>query len=272
MALLVFSSAYAVARIHMPLAAGKGKAVKAVSATVEVPSAPAGKTPTQLASPAERPMATAGRAQSAKQSKPSQPSWSWLTLTAGEPAAPPQAGAGGDGPPANPGLANARAMVSSLEGTPIYFGGLSEAEFRDKEIRCLATAIYYEARSEPIEGQLAVAQVIMNRIRSEHYPATVCGVVYEGAERGTGCQFSFTRGGAVTARKDAGRWLQAMELARRVADGGVWLKSVGHATHYHADYVSPVWTRDMNRIQQVGRHIFYRPKSFRAPFARTAAQ
>ena len=208
------------------------------------------------------------------QSRPAAPFWPWLAVSqdAEEGSlAGLEARLGEAAPPAASGFDPGRAVVATREGAPVYFGGLSEAEFREKETRCLATAIYYEARSEPIEGQLAVAQVIMNRIRTQYYPATVCGVVYEGAERRTGCQFSFTCGGAVSARKDAPRWQQALDLAQKVADGQVWLKSIGYATHYHATYVSPAWTREMNRIQQIGRHIFYRPKSFRPPLGEVVA-
>lgn len=160
--------------------------------------------------------------------------------------------------PANPGLDLTRLAVSAENGQHIFFGGLTEREFRVKETRCLATAIYFEARGEPVEGQLAVAQTIMNRVRSSFYPDTVCGVVYQGAERRTGCQFSFACDKTPDVAKDRARWEIAQDLARQVADGKVWLKNIGNATHYHATYVRPGWIRQMRRITRIGVHIFYR--------------
>lgn len=143
-----------------------------------------------------------------------------------------------------------------------FFGGLTEGEFRRRENRCLATAIYFEARSEPIKGQVAVAQVIMNRVRSKFYADTVCGVVYEGAHKRNACQFSFACDGLADKPKDKKRWVIAEKLAKQVTDGKIWLSDIGHASHYHANYVSPKWRHSMKRVKQIGVHIFYRAKYF----------
>lgn len=140
----------------------------------------------------------------------------------------------------------------------LVFRGETEAEFQSRQRRCLATAIYFEARGEPIQGQLAVAQVVMNRVRSETYPDTICGVVFQGQWRRRGCQFSFTCDGIADVPRNQTTWELAQRLAARVTDGKVWLAEVGHATHYHATYVRPRWRRQLNRIKKIGRHIFYR--------------
>ncbi len=166
-------------------------------------------------------------------------------------------------PPTRPpdtGLDLGRAAIGAAGGKPLYFGGLSEAEFRAKEKRCLATAIYFEARGEPIEGQLAVAQTIMNRVRSAFYPDTICGVVYQGAERPNACQFSFACDRVADVPKQKPEWETANELAGRVVDGKVWLAEVGYASHYHATTVRPDWIGDMRRLTRIGAHIFYRAK------------
>ena len=138
------------------------------------------------------------------------------------------------------------------------FKGETEGEYQARQRRCLATAIYFEARGEPVRGQLAVAQVVMNRVRSSIYPDTVCGVVYQGQLRRTGCQFSFTCDGIADVAREKEQWLLANKLAQQVLDGDVWLKEIGHATHYHATYVKPIWRRQLDHVKRVGRHIFYR--------------
>ena len=140
------------------------------------------------------------------------------------------------------------------------FGGLTEDEFRERELRCMATAIYFEARDEPIRGQLAVAQVIMNRIRSPFYPKTVCGVVYQGERNRTGCQFSFTCTGKHNAIKEKDEWATSVKLAKQVIAGEVWIDEVGYATHYHATYVHPSWRKELIKVAQIGGHIFYKMK------------
>jgi spore germination cell wall hydrolase CwlJ-like protein len=140
------------------------------------------------------------------------------------------------------------------------FGGLTEDEFRSRELRCMATAIYFEARDEPVRGQIAVGQVIMNRIRSPFYPKTVCGVVYQGERLRTGCQFSFTCTGKHNAVKEKEEWATAVKLAKQVIAGEVWMKEVGYATHYHATYVHPSWRHELDKVAQIGGHIFYKMK------------
>ena len=124
-------------------------------------------------------------------------------------------------------------------------------------VRCLAQAVYYEAGYEPIEGRRAVAQVVLNRVRHPAYPKSVCGVVYEGAQLRTGCQFSFTCDGSLLRTPAPGAWREAVQVARKALAGFVD-KGVGTATHYHADYVLPRWAFELAKIEQVGRHIFYR--------------
>lgn len=145
-------------------------------------------------------------------------------------------------------------------GKRLAFKGETETEYQARQRRCLATAIYFEARGEPIQGQLAVAQVVMNRVRSSLYPDTICGVVYQGQHRRTGCQFSFTCDGIADVARDKERWRLANELALKVTQGETFLGDIGHATHYHANYVSPRWRRQLNRIKKVGAHIFYKVK------------
>ncbi|NJC41426.1 hypothetical protein GGQ87_001684 [Brevundimonas alba] len=133
------------------------------------------------------------------------------------------------------------------------------AEDRRRAIRCLTQAIYYEAALEPTEGQEAVAQVVLNRVRDPNYANSVCGVVFEGAERVTGCQFSFTCDGSLGQAPVAWAWSRAARVAERALAGAVATK-VGTATHYHANYVHPWWAPTLNKLTQIGAHIFYRWK------------
>lgn len=128
---------------------------------------------------------------------------------------------------------------------------------RVRALRCLTQAIYYEAALEPRRGQEAVAQVILNRVRDRNFPASVCGVVYQGAERVTGCQFSFTCDGSLARQPVAWAWRQAEDVAQQALAGFV-AASVGTATHYHADYVHPWWAPTLTKVNQIGAHIFYR--------------
>ena len=130
------------------------------------------------------------------------------------------------------------------------------AEERRRAARCLTQAIYYEAALEPTEGQEGVAQVILNRVRDPNYPNTICGVVFQGAEHTTGCQFSFTCDGALAQQPVAWAWDRARIVAERALSGYVAAK-VGTATHYHADYVHPWWSPTLTKITQIGAHIFY---------------
>lgn len=133
----------------------------------------------------------------------------------------------------------------------------ASAEDRALAEDCLAKAVYYEAAVEPPDGQAAVAQVVLNRLRHPGYPKSICGVVFEGSLRPTGCQFSFTCDGSLARVPDPRLWANAQAVARR-ALGGYVMKAVGTATHYHADYVAPYWAPTLYKITQIGRHIFYR--------------
>jgi spore germination cell wall hydrolase CwlJ-like protein len=126
-----------------------------------------------------------------------------------------------------------------------------------RALHCLTQAIYYEAAREPELGQEAVAQVVLNRLRHPAYPKSVCGVVFQGSLRRTGCQFSFTCDGSLTYLPEPGLWARAQRVARRALAGFV-VREVGSATHYHADYVAPYWAPTLVKMRQVGAHIFYR--------------
>jgi len=127
------------------------------------------------------------------------------------------------------------------------------------EHRCLAEAVYYEARSESRSGQIAVAEVVLNRVKSKHYPNTICGVVYEGAERTTGCQFSFTCDGS-TMREPRGRmWQRSQQVAKTVITGGT-RAITNRSTHYHTVAVDPHWSGSLRFNKQIGTHKFYRFK------------
>ena len=148
----------------------------------------------------------------------------------------------------------------SQAGLNFKYKGESQAEFEERERRCLATAIYFEARGEPIRGQIAVGQVIMNRVRSPQFPQTICGVVYQG-QMHPGCQFSFTCDGKSDAPRPDEHWALAQKLARQITSGQVWLPEIGYSTYYHADYVKPGWVSAMNKIDSIGRHIFYKKRN-----------
>lgn len=122
---------------------------------------------------------------------------------------------------------------------------------------CLTAAVYHEARSESEEGQRAVAQVVLNRVRARAFPNSVCGVVYQGSERATGCQFSFTCDGSTLRPRDPEAWARAERIATAALAGEV-MAGVGTATFYHADYVLPWWAGSLTRLGAVGRHVFYR--------------
>lgn len=126
-----------------------------------------------------------------------------------------------------------------------------------RALQCLSQAVYYESAREPRLGQEAVAQVVLNRVRHPAYPKSVCGVVFQGAARVTGCQFSFTCDGSLRWAPEPRLWAQAQAVAKRALSGHV-AKNVGSATHYHADYVAPYWAPTLVKMKQVGAHIFYR--------------
>jgi Cell Wall Hydrolase len=134
---------------------------------------------------------------------------------------------------------------------------LIDPEDMSKEQRCLAEAIYFEARSEPPAGQAAVAQIVLNRVRSGLYPDSVCGVVYQNRHRYKACQFTFACEGRSLRINEPGPWAQATRIAREVTDGKTYLTKVADATHYHADYVNPYWAKRLKKRDTIGRHTFY---------------
>ncbi len=122
---------------------------------------------------------------------------------------------------------------------------------------CLARAIYFEARSESELGQLAVATVILNRSRATNYPSSICGVVYQGASRLNACQFSFACDGQSDLPQAGRAWETALAVTAMALSDDRPMLNVAAATFYHADYVNPVWSKSMNRLTKIGRHIFY---------------
>jgi spore germination cell wall hydrolase CwlJ-like protein len=126
----------------------------------------------------------------------------------------------------------------------------------EQAVQCLTTAAVYEAGDDE-RGQKAVMQVVLNRLASARYPKTVCGVVYQGASRATGCQFSFACDGSQGRRPERAGWSTARTAARRALSGHIF-RPVGAATHYHADWVVPYWIGSLDKIAQVRSHIFYR--------------
>ena len=143
------------------------------------------------------------------------------------------------GPPAQP--------FAVESGTPTF----------ERAALCLAQAIYYEAGNEPTDGKRAVAQVILNRVRSPAFPNSVCGVVYQGSQKTTGCQFTFTCDGALNRQANPRSWQSAREIATAALRGSVYAP-IGHATHYHANYVVPYWAGSMAKVSTIGAHLFYR--------------
>lgn len=150
-------------------------------------------------------------------------------VLAGESAALPRAG-------------SLAAMVAQVKALP--------AIEMDRQMRCLATAIYFESRGEPLEGQLAVAQVILNRVESGRWAKDICGVVYQPG------QFSFTWDRTPDTPRPSDSWATAQALAV-IAATGQWDDMSNRATHFHATRVSPGW-RKLTRVSQHGNHIFYR--------------
>jgi spore germination cell wall hydrolase CwlJ-like protein len=138
---------------------------------------------------------------------------------------------------------------------PFVFNGNPTA--RAQALNCLASAVYYEAGNQDSDGKRAVAQVVLNRVRHPAFPNSVCGVVYEGSTRPTGCQFTFTCDGSLARSPDADGWRRAWKVAEDALAGAVYVP-VGWATHYHADYVLPTWASSMAKNAIVGAHLFYR--------------
>lgn len=136
---------------------------------------------------------------------------------------------------------------------PFAFVGSNED--RTRALDCLATAVLYEAGHDR-SGQGAVAQVVLNRVRHASFPATVCGVVYQGSHRATGCQFTFTCDGSLRRQMPEHAWQQARRVASDALEGSVY-PHVGLATHYHTDWVHPYWSPKLRKLAQVGTHLFF---------------
>lgn len=160
--------------------------------------------------------------------------------------------------------------------TPAERLSLADPKVRAKHEKCLANAVYFEARGEPVRGQIAVAQVVINRAFSGYYPETVCGVVYQNAHRRLACQFTFACDGIRDVVTEPEQWERAKRIAKETLDGRIWLPEVGKSTHYHAYYVRPYWARTMKKLNRTGAHLFYRPRQWGdgsdAPAWGTAAQ
>ncbi|RJY10220.1 cell wall hydrolase [Aurantiacibacter aquimixticola] len=158
-----------------------------------------------------------------------------------------------------------------LAAPPLRISGSDRDHARAQQ--CMAQAIYYEAASESDAGQRAVAQIVLNRVAHPSYPRTVCGVVYQGSERSTGCQFTFTCDGALARTPSRSGWARASRHAREALSGLVYAP-VGTATHYHTLAVNPYWASSLQSVGVIGAHIFYRwpgaagrPAAFSAGYA-----
>ena len=154
-----------------------------------------------------------------------------------------------------------RIMVSELRRTPSSSPG-SVSPSGQNDLRCLAEAVYYEARGEALQGRQAVAQVVLNRLNDVGYPNTVCGVVYERLPGARTCQFSFTCDGSLDRAPTGAAWADAEAVAQEALTGA--FTSLTAATHYHNDTVRPSWRHAFDKITTLGRHIFYDGRGDRA--------
>jgi spore germination cell wall hydrolase CwlJ-like protein len=146
--------------------------------------------------------------------------------------------------------------------TPAERLGLLNEKARAKQEKCLADAVYFEARGEAVRGQIAVAQVVMNRVFSGFYPNTVCGVVYQNSHHHLACQFTFACDGIRDVVNEPDMWERAKKIAKETLDGRLWLPEVGKSTHYHAYWVHPSWVHEMKKMYKFGVHTFYRPRAW----------
>ncbi|WOI52789.1 cell wall hydrolase [Parvularcula sp. LCG005] len=153
-------------------------------------------------------------------------------------------------------------LVAGLDLSQINFASIDKAERT-----CLAQAIYYEARNQKPSGQMAVADVVLNRVASDRYPDTICGVVFQGSERRTGCQFSFTCDGSMDKAVEEDVMFRNEILATAIM-GGFRLPLSGEATNYHAAYVDPYWAMTLDQTRTIGDHVFYkRGRNFQVAMA-----
>ena len=151
------------------------------------------------------------------------------------------------------GIAALPALAAPARAMPPGFGAEPHSA---EDLGCLSLAIYYEARSESVVGQQAVAQVVLNRVRDRFYPNDVCSVVFQGSERRTGCQFSFTCDGSMARLPEGRAWIKARETAAAVL-AGRGDAPVGNATHYHTTAILPYWAPSLAKVTTIGAHIFY---------------
>lgn len=174
--------------------------------------------------------------------------------------APFEALLGGSGLPQS--AEDEAALETNAKSDPFWWAdrALPASVVTAKEQRCLAEAVYFEARGEPLDGQVAVAQVVLNRVRNPAYPETICKVVYQNRHLRNRCQFSFACDGIADAINEKPQWELAQKVARETVSGQRYLEKVGASTHYHATYVNPRWSRYMKRLERIGQHIFYRTK------------
>lgn len=154
-----------------------------------------------------------------------------------------------------------KGVLRGLRKSPADLLGLNE-ESRPAAQKCLANAIYFESRGEPLSGQIAVAQVVLNRAFSGFYPRDICGVVYQNAERRMHCQFTFACDGKADTIRDNDAWGRADRIAREMLEGQLWIEDVGKSTHYHAHWVAPSWVSYMKAKIEIGVHTFYRPRAW----------
>jgi spore germination cell wall hydrolase CwlJ-like protein len=145
-------------------------------------------------------------------------------------------------------------LTAPIAAQPFRLGSALDAS---RDLDCLTQAAYYEARGEGRDGMRAVAQVVLNRVRHPAFPKSVCSVVFQGAGRRTGCQFSFTCDGSMRGRVNRAAWDRARSVAEAALSGNVFAP-VGNATHFHTTGVSPQWRSSLIRVSQVGDHLFYR--------------
>jgi spore germination cell wall hydrolase CwlJ-like protein len=146
--------------------------------------------------------------------------------------------------------------------TPAERLGLLDDKARAKSEKCLTEAVYFEARGEAVRGQIAVAQVVLNRAFSGFYPTTVCGVVYQNKNHHLACQFTFACDNVADVVREPDMWDRARKIAKAMLDGRLWLPEVAKSTHYHAYWVRPSWVSEMKKTYKFGVHTFYRPRAW----------
>ena len=158
----------------------------------------------------------------------------------------------------------AKGVVTGVEARPVSPAerlNLSGAA-RARAEKCLADAVYFESRDEPVRAQIGVAQVVLNRVFSPFYPKTVCGVVYQNAGRHLACQFTFACDGKPDIVTEPDAWERAKKIARDTLDGKLWMPDVAKSTHYHDWWARPNWIGEMRRMDRLGGLIFYRPRNW----------